>query len=78
MSDLSLVFLSITEELNFQISIFIADYKELAKPLKKPPHGLEWRRLEDGAWELRSIGKAISRSDQQEQDKKEKEEGDRW
>jgi len=35
-----------------------ADYKELLKPLKKPPHGLEWRRLEDGAWELRRTRKA--------------------
>eukprot|EP00904_Undaria_pinnatifida_P005227 jgi/Undpi1/1834/HiC_scaffold_12.g05221.m1 len=34
-----------------------ADYKELAKPMKPPPHGLEWRRLPDGAWELRTVKK---------------------
>lgn len=63
--------------------MFLADYKELAKPLKKPPHGLEWRRLEDGAWELRSITKALSLLEQQEKDRKradedkeEREEGD--
>lgn len=26
---------------------------ELKKPLKAPPPGLEWRRLDDGNWELR-------------------------
>lgn len=31
-----------------------SDYvKELRKPLKAPPPGLEWRRLNDGTWELR-------------------------
>ena len=25
--------------------------------MKPPPHGLEWRRLSDGAWELRTIKK---------------------
>lgn len=33
-----------------------ADYvKELQKPLKAPPRGLEWRRHDDGSWELRTI-----------------------
>eukprot|EP00903_Cladosiphon_okamuranus_P005951 g5877.t2 len=47
------------------------DYKELAKPLKKPPHGLEWRRLEDGAWELRQMRKALSvlKQEGQEEDR---------
>lgn len=32
------------------------DYvKELQKPLKPPPRGLEWRRYDDGSWELRTI-----------------------
>lgn len=55
----------------------MADYKELAKPLKKPPHGLEWRRLEDGAWELRSVRKALSLLEQQEEDRKREEEEDK-
>lgn len=54
--------------------LLIADYAELAKPLKKPPHGLEWRRLEDGAWELRSIGKALSLLEQREEARKREEE----
>lgn len=28
------------------------------KPLKVPPHGFKWQRLEDGTWELRSTTKA--------------------
>ncbi len=44
---------------------FGADYKEILKPLKKPPHGLEWRRLEDGAWELRRTRKALALLEQE-------------
>lgn len=54
--------------------LFVADYKELAKPLKAPPHGLEWRRLQDGSWELRSARKLLSLAEQEIEDKKEEEE----
>ncbi|CAN0399581.1 unnamed protein product, partial [Ectocarpus sp. 8 AP-2014] len=45
------------------------DYKELAKPLKPPPHGLEWEKLDDGTWELRTIRvrKAEPSREEQEQ-----------
>lgn len=39
-------------------------------PLKAPPHGLAWRRLQDGAWELRKI-KQAGLVEQEEEDKKE-------
>ncbi|CAM9764260.1 unnamed protein product, partial [Ectocarpus fasciculatus] len=57
------------------------DYKELAKPLKPPPHGLEWKRLEDGAWELRTMRVRKAEPSQAEKDQdgatkeKENEEG---
>lgn len=53
---------------------WIADYKELAKPLRMPPDGLTWRRLEDGAWELRSTTKAISSLEQKDEHRKQHEE----
>eukprot|EP00752_Nemacystus_decipiens_P018718 g16781.t1 len=52
------------------------DYKELAKPLKQPPHGLEWRRLEDGVWELRSVREALSLLEQQNEGRKKEEDDD--
>lgn len=48
------------------------DYKELAKPLKAPPHGLEWRRLPDGAWELRTV-KKLPLTEQEELEAEEEE-----
>ena len=44
------------------------------KPLGIPPYGLKWRRLRDGAWELRSTTKSTSFLEQQDEDRK-KEEG---
>eukprot|EP00752_Nemacystus_decipiens_P018734 g16796.t1 len=47
------------------------DYKELAKPLRLPPDGFKWRRLEDGAWELMSTAaKAVNMDDGEEGENK--------
>eukprot|EP00903_Cladosiphon_okamuranus_P005961 g5885.t2 len=50
------------------------DYRELAMPLKAPPRGFKWQRLEDGAWELRSTTKVSSLLEQKYEDRKEQEE----
>lgn len=48
--------------------MIITDYKELAKPLKPPPHGLEWEKLDDGTWELRTIRVRKAQPSREEQE----------
>ncbi|CAM9830363.1 unnamed protein product [Ectocarpus sp. 12 AP-2014] len=46
------------------------DYKELAKPLRPPPHGLEWKKLDDGTWELRTKRFRKAEPSREEQDQR--------